>query len=228
MTGLTVIPRTRRTRKHGARQAHDGPSSEPIQGITQAVSQEAAAAKTGISVRSARRVEQTTTLPSQRGARRWRTRADPLAEAWETELVPLLRDAGADGGDAARGAAAALSRAVRSAGAAHAAAAGAPVARAGRRGARSLLRPGAPAGALGAVRLHRCGRARGAHRRRAARAPALSVRARPLGLAPRRGRAGRGELGGALGRAAERAVAARGRAGRASHRQSLGGVQQSG
>jgi len=53
--------------------------------------QEAAAAKVGISVRSARRIEQTTTLPSQRGTRRWRTRADPLAGVWETELVPLLR-----------------------------------------------------------------------------------------------------------------------------------------
>jgi len=53
--------------------------------------QEAAAAKVGVSVRSARRIEQTTTLPSQRGLRRWRTRADPLAGVWETELVPLLR-----------------------------------------------------------------------------------------------------------------------------------------
>lgn len=53
--------------------------------------QEAAAAKVGVSVRSARRIEQTTALASQRGARRWRTRADPLAGVWETELVPLLR-----------------------------------------------------------------------------------------------------------------------------------------
>lgn len=57
------------------------------------VNQEAAAAKTGISVRSARRIEQTRTLPSQGGARRWRTRPDPLAEVWESELVPLLRSA---------------------------------------------------------------------------------------------------------------------------------------
>jgi len=53
--------------------------------------QEAAAAKVGVSVRSARRIEQTTTLPSRRGLRRWRTRADPLAGVWETELVALLR-----------------------------------------------------------------------------------------------------------------------------------------
>lgn len=43
-------------------------------------SQEAAAAKTGISVASARRLESATTLPSQRPPRHWRTRADPLAE----------------------------------------------------------------------------------------------------------------------------------------------------
>jgi len=38
--------------------------------------QEIAAAKIGISVRSARRVEQATALPSQREAGAWRTRAD--------------------------------------------------------------------------------------------------------------------------------------------------------
>ena len=53
--------------------------------------QEAAAAKVGVSVRSARRIEQTTTLPSQRRLRSSRTRIDPLAGVWETELVPLLR-----------------------------------------------------------------------------------------------------------------------------------------
>lgn len=52
--------------------------------------QEIAAARTGISVRSARRIDKAEELPSQRGPRSWRTRADPLAEVWETELVPLL------------------------------------------------------------------------------------------------------------------------------------------
>jgi hypothetical protein len=52
--------------------------------------QEIAAAKTGISVRSARRIEQATGLPSQRGERAWRTRSDPLAGVWEEEVVPLL------------------------------------------------------------------------------------------------------------------------------------------
>ena len=55
--------------------------------------QEAAAAKTGISVASARRVEAMTVLPSQRPPRHWRTRADPLAGVWDTEVVPMLESA---------------------------------------------------------------------------------------------------------------------------------------
>lgn len=56
-------------------------------------SQEAAAAKTGISVASARRVESAALLPSQRPPRHWRTRADPLAEVWTSEVVPMLEGA---------------------------------------------------------------------------------------------------------------------------------------
>lgn len=52
--------------------------------------QAAAAARVGISERSARRIEACDSLPSQRPARAWRTRPDPLADVWETELVPLL------------------------------------------------------------------------------------------------------------------------------------------
>ena len=52
--------------------------------------QEIAAAKTGISVRTARRIEQATGLPSQCGERGWRTRTDPLAGVWDEEVVPLL------------------------------------------------------------------------------------------------------------------------------------------
>lgn len=55
--------------------------------------QEAAAAKSGISVRSARRIEGRAALPSQREPRGWRTRADPLGEVWESEIVPLLEGA---------------------------------------------------------------------------------------------------------------------------------------
>jgi len=52
--------------------------------------QDVAAAKVGISVRSARRIERAGGLPSQQEARGWRTRADPLERWWEAEIVPLL------------------------------------------------------------------------------------------------------------------------------------------
>ena len=53
--------------------------------------QVAAAAKVGISERSARRIEDSQPLPSQRPQRQWRTRKDPLATVWDAELVPLLQ-----------------------------------------------------------------------------------------------------------------------------------------
>jgi len=52
--------------------------------------QVAAAAKVGISERSARRIETGESLPSQRLVRPWRTREDPLAAVWEGEVLPLL------------------------------------------------------------------------------------------------------------------------------------------
>jgi hypothetical protein len=52
--------------------------------------QAAAAAKAGVSERSARRIEVAPSLPSQRERRPWRTREDPLQAVWETELEPLL------------------------------------------------------------------------------------------------------------------------------------------
>lgn len=55
--------------------------------------QEAAAAKTGISVSSARRLERRGLLPSQRGSRNWRTRVDPLEAVWAKDVVPLLQGA---------------------------------------------------------------------------------------------------------------------------------------
>ena len=54
------------------------------------LSQEVAAAKVGISARSARRLESLTELPSQREARSWRTRADPFEVIWQSEIVPML------------------------------------------------------------------------------------------------------------------------------------------
>ena len=54
-------------------------------GLTQAVS----AAKTGISVRSGRRIDKGEHRPKEE-PRAWRTREDPLAEVWDSELAPLL------------------------------------------------------------------------------------------------------------------------------------------
>ncbi len=54
------------------------------------LSQVAAAAKAGISERSARRIDHSEALPSQREERAWRTRTDPLAAIWDSEVVPLL------------------------------------------------------------------------------------------------------------------------------------------
>jgi len=56
----------------------------------QTLTQVAAAAKAGISERSAQRIELCETLPSQREVRAWRTRSDPLAPVWDSEVVPLL------------------------------------------------------------------------------------------------------------------------------------------
>ena len=61
--------------------------------LRRTLTQEAAAAKTGISVRTARRIEHMAALPSQRPMRSWRTRNDPLAAVWDEEIVPLLRRA---------------------------------------------------------------------------------------------------------------------------------------
>lgn len=55
--------------------------------------QEAVAAKVGISVRSARRIERAGGLPSQQETRQWRTRADPLSAWWESDIAPLLASA---------------------------------------------------------------------------------------------------------------------------------------
>ncbi len=56
---------------------------------TSGLTQEAAAAKTGISIRSGRRIEKGQHGPREE-PRVWRTRADPLAEVWTSELEPLL------------------------------------------------------------------------------------------------------------------------------------------
>jgi hypothetical protein len=52
-----------------------------------------AAAKAGFSAATAYRIEQDPRLPSQKKAPRGRRRRDPLAEVWESEVVPLLKSA---------------------------------------------------------------------------------------------------------------------------------------
>lgn len=57
------------------------------------LTQELAAAKAGMSERTARRIESAGKLPSQNPRRYWRSRPDPFAEVWEAEVVPLLKNA---------------------------------------------------------------------------------------------------------------------------------------
>src|SRR5882672_7431869 len=52
-----------------------------------------AAAKAGCSAATAYRIEQDPRLPSQKKAPRGRRRRDPLAEVWDSEVVPLLKSA---------------------------------------------------------------------------------------------------------------------------------------
>ena len=56
-------------------------------------SQVLAAANAGISERSARRIEVAVELPSQSPRRYWRSRTNPFAEVWDSEVVPLLKSA---------------------------------------------------------------------------------------------------------------------------------------
>ncbi len=53
-------------------------------------SQQTAAAKAGISPRTARRIESGTHRPKRGRPRDWQTRADPLDGHWEADLLPML------------------------------------------------------------------------------------------------------------------------------------------
>jgi hypothetical protein len=60
------------------------------------LSQQVAADAVGISVRSAQRIDRGELQPEgqqQRRGRHWRTRADPLAEVWDSVLLPMLEKA---------------------------------------------------------------------------------------------------------------------------------------
>jgi hypothetical protein len=52
-----------------------------------------AAAKAGISERSARRIDSAPSLPSQNPRRYWRSRIDPFLNVWDAEIIPLLKSA---------------------------------------------------------------------------------------------------------------------------------------
>jgi hypothetical protein len=52
-----------------------------------------AAAKAGFSTAAAYRFEKDPRLPSQKKSRRERRRADPLVDVWDSEVVPLLKEA---------------------------------------------------------------------------------------------------------------------------------------
>ena len=52
--------------------------------------QKVAAAKAGLSERSARRIDKGTLSTSPNPQRHWRTRQDPLIDVWQSEVVPLL------------------------------------------------------------------------------------------------------------------------------------------
>ena len=62
-----------------------------MKGRESGCTQETAAAKGGISVRSGRRIEKGEHQPQRGQPHDWRTRKDPLDEVWESELVPLLQ-----------------------------------------------------------------------------------------------------------------------------------------
>ena len=52
-----------------------------------------AGAKAGFSTAAAYRIEKDPRLPSQKKARRERRRADPFADVWDNEVVPMLKAA---------------------------------------------------------------------------------------------------------------------------------------
>jgi hypothetical protein len=189
--------------------------------------QETAAAKVGISVRSARRIERAGGLPSKREARQWRTRADPLSRWWASDTVPLLESTPALNAvtileelqrrylaEVSPGLLRTLQRRLRQWRAVHGSECEVYFAQEhppGRLGL-SDFTDGAELGVV-------------AEGRPLAHRP-LSIRFGVFGLAPRRSRAQWGELRGAGERAAERAVAIGWSAAGASDRLAVGGVSQ--
>ena len=141
--------------------------------------QEAAAAAAGMSVRQRAQVAARVRIRRRRASRiRWRTRPDPFAEVFESEVAPLLAadekrvlEARTILGELES----ASSGVFRREPVAHAAAADTAVAGAERAGQGSLLSPGTSARTRSGLRLHQLRRTRRDDRRRAVRASALRV-----------------------------------------------------
>ncbi len=182
-------------------------------------SQKLAAARAGVSERTARKYEQAGKLPSQmKKPRTHRTRDDPFVGRLAVGRGADPRRSGAADEDLVRAAVRRVPGALPGGAAAHVATACAGVAGSPRPGTGDHVSAAARAGAHGAVRLHVHERARRESRRHAVSAPGL-----PLGadLLECRGGAGvlLGELRGAVRRAGALSVANRWRAGMAPHRQ---------
>lgn len=188
--------------------------------------QVAAAAKAGVSERSARRIESLESLPSQRPPRRWRTRPDPLVCVWEADLLPLLQTSPhlsavtlleelqrRHPGDYAPSTLRTLQRRLRHWRATH-----------GRE--RSILRARPSARAPRTLRLHRRRRSGRDDRGHAISAQAVPVRAGAFGMAVCRRRRRRRKFYGALGWSSTRALALRRCSRGAPYRQPFSGVQE--
>ena len=150
--------------------------------------QETAAAKAGMSVRSARKW-QSGPLPSQaRPEHRWRTRPDPFDGVWEDEIEPLLRNdptgqlkattiidwlAKQHPGRFSASQLRTLQRRLQDWRALQRSRPG------------GVLSPGASAGTGGPVRLHPLRGTQGDHRRPALSTPAVPADPQPLGMALR-------------------------------------------
>ena len=187
---------------------------------------EVAAAKAGFSRATGYRLAADPPLPSLESKPRSRRRPDPLADIFESDVVPILENSPGirpvgvfeelmrRHPELGPGVRRTLERRIRVWRAEHGPRAGGD------------LPPEARAGPAGPVRLHPYGIARRDRRRSAARSHALSLPPRLVGLRPCPGGARRRELHGARGWSAGRAVASRRRARRAPHRQPVGGVLQ--
>ena len=152
--------------------------------------QETAAAKAGMSVRSARKWQSGPLPSATKPEHRWRTRPDPFDGVWEDEIEPLLRNdptgklkattiidcpSTSSGGRAA-------SWAVQRIPAADAATTITGLAGAARSGPGGVLPPGASAGTGGPVRLHPLRGTQGDHRRTVLPPPAVPADTQSFGV----------------------------------------------